>query len=221
MQVEVLWRGEGLLAASKESGIPVIPDRTGSCTDLKALLEEQTGTRLWVVHRIDRETSGLVLFATDAAAHRTACGLFESREVRKEYLALAEGADIPGDGVVDMPLRVFGSGRTAVDRGRGRDAVTSFEVIARGESFCLLSVRPLTGRRHQIRAHLFAIGHPVAGDPLYGDRGSRGRFGRLMLHAHALTLPWSGAAIRIVAPPPDRFVSACGAEFEQTLCRLE
>lgn len=195
----MLWTAGGLAALSKPEGVPVIPDRRGSAS-LRDMAAELLGGRIWIVHRIDRETSGLVLVALDAGAHRRACGLFEGRLVRKDYIALLRGSPDPAEGVVDLPLRVFGSGRCGVDPG-GKPSSTSYSVLEERSGFSLALVMPLTGRQHQIRVHMYAAGHPVAGDPRYGREGPGGGFGRMMLHAWRLHLP----DVLLECPPPDSF----------------
>jgi 23S rRNA-/tRNA-specific pseudouridylate synthase len=177
----------------------VIPDRRGSAS-LRDIAAELLGGRVWTVHRIDRETSGLVLVALDAESHRRACGLFEARLVRKDYIALLRGTPEPAEGDVELPLRVFGSGRTGVDPG-GKPSSTRYSVLEERAGFSLALVIPLTGRQHQIRAHMFAAGHPVAGDTRYGREGLEGGFKRMMLHAWRLHLPGE----LLECPPPDSF----------------
>lgn len=167
-------------------------------------LNRRLGRRVWVVHRIDREASGLVLFALDAPTHRRLSGLFEGRAVEKTYAALVLG-DVAADGVVDGPLREFGSGRMGV-HARGKASVTHYRVLRRDGGATLLEVRPVTGRRHQIRVHLYSIGHPVLGDAVYGDARPVGGAARLMLHAWRLALEHpAGGVLRLEAPVPGEF----------------
>ncbi|HVE12873.1 MAG TPA: RluA family pseudouridine synthase [Elusimicrobiota bacterium] len=203
----VLHEDARLLAVDKPPGQTVIPGR-GEAPGA-SLIEglRAGGGNFLVVHRIDRETSGVVLFAKDARSHRELCALFEGRSVEKEYRALARGRP-PREGLVELPLREFGSGRTA-PHPAGKPCATRFEVLEELSGACLLRVRPLTGRRHQIRAHLCAIGHPILGDPLYGPRREETDPARTMLHAAALRFALPGEApLEISAPLPGDF-EAC------------
>jgi len=170
------------------------------------MLSAQRGEKLFIVHRIDRETSGVIVFARNAETHRQLNQQFETRSVEKMYLALVHGVIRDDRGEIDKPLRQFGSGRVAVDDQRGKASVTEFRVLERFEAFTLLDVRPHTGRRHQIRVHLYSIGHPIVGDPLYGDKNLQSSYPRLMLHAHRLSLHLpSGQRLTLEAPIPESF----------------
>jgi tRNA pseudouridine32 synthase / 23S rRNA pseudouridine746 synthase len=195
-----------LVAFDKPSGVPSIPGRGdppgASLLEIASALE---GRKLFVVHRLDRGTSGVLLFARDAAAHRRLNALFESRAVRKTYLAWVLGELASEEGVVEVPLRSFGSGREGVAEG-GKPSLTHWKVLRRAPGKTLLEVRPETGRRHQIRVHLFSLGHPVLGDDLYGAPRPVGAAPRLMLHALHLSFPWDAPTpLLISAPPPPDF----------------
>jgi len=195
-----------LLAADKPAGLASVPERADPAACLRARLEAQVGARLLAVHRLDKPVSGVVVLARTAAAHRELSRQFERRLARKTYLALVLGVLPADEGGSDAPLREFGSGRTAVDPA-GRACRTRWRVLRRWREATLLEVTPHTGRRHQIRAHLYAAGHPVAGDLLYGERELQQRWPRLMLHAARLELahPATGAPLRLQAPPPADF----------------
>jgi RluA family pseudouridine synthase len=170
------------------------------------MLSAQRAQKLYVVHRIDRETSGVIVFARNAEAHRQLNRQFETRSVEKVYLALVHGVIADDQGEIDEPLRQFGSGRVAVDPERGKESLTEFRILHRLPAFTLVEARPHTGRRHQIRVHLYSIGHAVVGDPLYGDRTIQRSYHRLMLHAHRLSLRLpSSKGLTIEAPIPESF----------------
>lgn len=205
----VVFEDERLVAAAKPSGQPTIPGRGAIGEALNRELERRRGRRLYVVHRLDREASGVVVFAKDAQTHRRLCALFERRAVEKVYLAAVAGA-WSGSGETDAPLKEFGSGRVAPAPG-GKAARTRWRVERTWADASLLRVTPETGRKHQIRAHLCALGHPVLGDVLYGPAPRPvGGAPRLMLHALSLAFE-AGRRYALAAPPPPDFAAVLDA----------
>jgi RluA family pseudouridine synthase len=194
-----------LLAFDKPCGVSSIPARgEPPGASLLELASAREGGKLFVVHRLDKDTSGVILFARTAAAHRRLSGLFEDRQTEKTYLAWVQGI-LRDAGAVDVRLREFGSGRVAPDPA-GKACVTRWRAVRGNGDRTLLEVRPETGRRHQIRAHLHSIGHPVLGDRLYGNPRPVGGAPRLMLHAASLAFPWDGPEpVRVSAPVPADF----------------
>jgi RluA family pseudouridine synthase len=206
--LRIIHEDAGLVVVDKPAGQATAPGGgIGAGESLQEQVAEHLGTRAFLVHRLDRETSGLIVFAKTAESHRLLSQQFERREVSKRYLALVSGHVEGGIGSIDEPLREFGSGRVGVDPA-GREAVTGWELRERLPDADLLEVRPLTGRRHQIRVHLYAIGHPVLGDTRYGDARPVGGAPRLMLHASELNFP-DGPAPR--AEPPLDFAEVLEA----------
>ena len=206
MSAEIVFQDERLLAACKPAGQPSVPGRGDAGEPLNKELERRLGARLWVVHRLDREASGLIVFAKDADTHRRLCAEFEGRRAKKAYLAAVAGV-LEGEGTIDRPLKEFGSGRTAPAEG-GKPSVTRWRVARPLKGATLLRVEPETGRRHQIRAHLASIGHPILGDPLYGPPPRPvGGAPRLLLHALELSLS-EGRDYRLRAEPPPDFDAA-------------
>ena len=202
----IIYEDSRILAVSKPAGQLVIVGRGDQREPLNRELERRSGAKVFVVHRLDQEASGLVLFAKDAASHRSLCLQFEERKVSKTYLALVEGA-VAAEGLVDKPLREFGSGRMGVDVA-GKPSLTRYRIKERFEGATLLEVEPVTGRRHQIRVHLWAIGHPILGDTVYGKNRPVGGAARLMLHAlEAQFLDFESRSLRLCAPPPDDFAA--------------
>ncbi|MEZ4404090.1 MAG: RluA family pseudouridine synthase [Kofleriaceae bacterium] len=213
MPVPVLFEDAALLAVDKPAGVPVIPGRVADGPPaLRQRLEAARGHALWVVHRIDQDTSGVVVFAKTAAAHRALSMAFEHRAVRKRYLAYAFG-DLPGARTIELPLHEARRGKARparVDEPGAKAARTEVTALARwrlgADVVTRVEARPVTGRHHQIRVHLRALEAPLVGDPLYGKRTLRGAFAaapplRLALHAAQLDLPDRPT---IVAPePPD------------------
>lgn len=200
----VLYETDDYLAVDKPEGVVSINEagRGG----LPELLKDVFPGKLYPVHRLDRGASGVIVFAKNAAAHRHLNGEFDRREVQKTYLALVDGAVASNHGQINAPIREFGSGRMGVDPKRGKPSSTEWKIAKRLDGATLLRVSPSTGRRHQIRVHLYHIGHPILGDLRYGDRARQELFPRLMLHALTLefALP-SGERVTVEAPPPPSF----------------
>jgi RluA family pseudouridine synthase len=197
----VLHEDNHLIAVSKPSGQLVIPGRGPSGQTLREEVEECVRGKVFVVHRLDQGASGVVLFAKDPGTHRQLCLDFENHRIEKIYLVLVRGR-LERDGRVDQPLREFGSGRVGVDS-RGKPSVTEFKVREKFEAATLLEVRPQSGRRHQIRVHLYSLNHPVMGDTRYGAPRPVGGISRLMLHAFRVKTEGGGD---FKADPPEDFL---------------
>jgi 23S rRNA pseudouridine1911/1915/1917 synthase len=172
----VLYEDEEILAVRKPANLPVHPSGRYYRNTLLLLLLEKRGesldkTDLRIVHRLDRETSGLILFGKSKEAAASLSMQFESREVRKKYLAIVHGRPQRERFLIDAPIGRSESSpiRKAMSvRGDGRPARTSVRVLRRGPEHALLAAQPHTGRLHQIRVHLNSIGHPIVGDKVYG-----------------------------------------------------
>jgi len=226
---EILFEDEHLILANKPPGLLSIPDRFApEKPNLLALLNRQYG-KVWTVHRIDRETSGLICFARNEEAHRNLSLQFEQRAVEKTYLALLDGPAVPEEGTIDRPLAESQSqpGKMVVAK-KGKAAITRYKVAERFRQFTLVEARIETGRTHQIRAHFESIGHPLAVDRLYGRREAfylsevkqkgfhlsreeeeRPLLSRLPLHAWKLALdhPHTGERLVFEAPLPKDFAA--------------
>jgi len=208
MPARVLYESDELLAVAKPEGVVSISEAgAGGLPELLSREGIYAG-RLYPVHRLDRGASGVIVYAKTPGMHRYLNGEFDRRAVRKTYLALVHGIVPANRGVVKKPLREFGSGRMGVDEARGKPSLTEFKVERRLRGFTLLRVRPLTGRRHQIRVHLYSLGHPIVGDRRYGERAAQERYPRLMLHALEVefALP-TGERLKIAAPAPGSFTA--------------
>jgi 23S rRNA pseudouridine1911/1915/1917 synthase len=217
----IAYEDDRLLVVDKPPGIVVHPapgHRTG--TLVQALAGRVAGgddpERPGVVHRLDRDTSGLLVLARDETTHAALKAALARRDLVREYLALVEGRPPARSGTIDAPLGRDRRVRTrrSSDTDEGRPAVTHFEVVRALPEDTLLRVRLETGRTHQIRAHLLAIGHPVAGDPEYGAAGRHG-LQRQFLHAARLAFahPATGAPVDIrSALPPDLAAALARAE---------
>ncbi len=204
----LLFRDEAVAAFDKPVGLTTIPGRRPGEPCLRDLAEAALGTRVFIVHRLDRETSGLVLFALSAAAHRALCGAFEHREVDKRYLAWVAPAPAAAEGRLEQRLAPARRGfmRLARPGEAGPVAITAWRRLAPLAEGALLEVRPETGRTHQIRLQLAEAGCPIVGEPHYhGPGGLPARAApRLFLHAFRLALrhPVTGAPLTLEAPPP-------------------
>lgn len=223
----VLYQDSCLLAVNKPAGLPTLVDGYHPDAPYLTALLMQRFAPLWVVHRLDRETSGVILFALSAMAHRNLNTQFEQRRTLKTYHALVDGSPDWEERSVDLALRPDGDRRhrTVVDSRRGRPAQTDLRVLRRFACRALVEAVPRTGRTHQIRAHLAAVGAPILGDRLYGDTGSVGGSGsagsvlieRTALHAVAIEVahPEDGRSLRFTAPYPTDFERALEAAARQ------
>jgi len=208
--IEILYQDEAVIAVNKPAGVVVHAGAGAHSGTLVNRLVHHFGSlskvggelRPGIVHRLDRGTSGVLLVARTDAAHRDLAGQFSSRNVEKTYLALVEGRLSADSGRVTKPIARDPLRRTRMTAklGYGREAITEFRVLGRYQGFTYLEVRIGTGRTHQIRAHMASLGHPVAGDRLYGARARD----RIFLHAWriAFTSPATGERVQVESPLP-------------------
>lgn len=198
----VLYEDDEVVAIDKPAGMPSAPTREGAVGTALEVLSAQLEARdgrprpLWLVHRLDTVTSGVLLFAATRAAAAALSAAFQGQTVEKRYLALVDGVPGLDQGVIDQPLHRR-AGRALVHPA-GKPSRSDWRVVRREASRAVVEVRPQSGRMHQIRVHLQWLGHPIVGDRQYG--GSRAP--RLMLHAAAVRFPHRGAVLEISAPPP-------------------
>lgn len=179
-----------LLVFDKPSGLLCVAGKPAEHADCLEARVQARYPEARIVHRIDRATSGLLVMARNAKAHRHLGLQFERRHIRKSYIARVMGEVTGESGDIDLPLATDWENRPrqCVDHVRGRDAQTHWQVIAREASATRLRLTPRTGRSHQLRVHMLAIGHPILGDHFYATEPARSAAPRLQLHAENLTL---------------------------------
>jgi 23S rRNA pseudouridine1911/1915/1917 synthase len=212
-EFDVVYEDDDLLVVDKPAGLVTHPAPGHRGTTLaEALAGRAAGgadpERAGIVHRLDRDTSGLLVVARTETAYAELQRMLRAREITREYLALVSGHPDAESGTIDAPIGRDRARRTLMSTrtDRARDAVTHFEVLERLPRTTLLNVRLETGRTHQIRAHLAAIGHPVCGDTAYGGAKCGARLGleRQFLHARKLMFrhPMTGANMACESKPP-------------------
>ena len=220
----VIFEDEHILALNKPSGLSSQGGRgqVNTLDEMLAAFAKASGNRPRLVHRLDRDTSGVILTARTKPAASFLGKAMMGRRVRKTYLAIVPGLPEPREGIIETPLRRDEQGREAYmrvcepDHPDAEAAVTRYRTLAIADGAALLELRPQTGRMHQLRVHLASIGRPIAGDPRYGGALRLANEGvpRLMLHAAALEFPHpAGGTKRIEAPMPDdmrRIAAAAG-----------
>ena len=165
----IIEETDDFVAIDKPSGLLSIPDREGDEVSLKKLLKEKYG-EIFTVHRIDRDTSGVIVFAKNENAHQHLSQSFEERNVQKFYLGIVRGTLPEKKKTIDAPLAPHGTRKNMmIVHKRGKPSVTDYEVLEEYGKFSFLQFRIHTGRTHQIRAHMQLVGYPLLCDPLYGD----------------------------------------------------
>ena len=217
--MDILYADTNVLVVNKPSGLATVPGSWDEeSTSLVKALEGEYG-RLWVVHRLDKVTSGLVILALNPQAHRQLSMQFEHHETHKLYHAVVAGVPAWEEHTARHPLRinVGHSHRTTVDNDKGKPSETAFQVIERFNGYALISATPATGRTHQVRVHFAALGCPILGDATYGRsprdlavREIAHTLGRQALHARALGFfhPKTGAWLEFQSEPPADFSAA-------------
>lgn len=196
----VIYRDDSLVAVNKPAGLLVIPSPKGESDTLgtrvndmlRAELGGSNDSMAWPCHRIDRETSGIMLYARGKAMQQLVMQLFQERQVHKTYLAIVNGIPGKAQGLINLPIE-------------GQESLTEYAVIGKGNDFAVVMVKPVTGRTNQIRIHFARMGHPLIGDAKFGIRKEFKRsFKRTALHAWRLELPHpiGGKLLRIEAAVP-------------------
>ena len=207
----MVYADASLLVLNKPSGLLAVPGRGADKQDCLSSRVQRLYPEALIVHRLDMATSGLMLMARGIAMQRALSSLFERREVHKRYLAVVEGylslAPTPdGWGLIDLPIVVDWPRRPLriIDSVLGKPSQTRWRALAfdAATNSTRVELEPLTGRSHQLRVHLQALGHPILGDALYAPEAAQAKAPRLLLHACALGFvhPVSGEALRFESP---------------------
>ncbi len=224
----ILFEDDDIIIVNKPPFFLTVPDRYSPEKDnLYAWLNKKYG-KVFIVHRLDKETSGIIVFAKNEAAHRDLSRQFEARTVKKIYLTLLDGVVHHDDGEIDKPILLHKNGHRMVVSRNGKNSVTAYQVIDRFKNFSLVEAQIKTGRMHQIRIHFESIGYPLAVDSIYGRRDGfllseikkkKYRIGkeqeekplmsRVILHAFKLTIvhPTSKEEINFEAELPRDFAA--------------
>lgn len=204
--LNVLHVDDDILVLDKQSGLLTVPGKDPSLWDCVEHRARQTWPTAGIVHRLDKDTSGVLVLALNKRAHGRIGSQFEHRQTTKFYVARVAGRMEADSGLVDLPLATDWENkpRQRVDYERGRPSQTEWTVMEREDNATRVSLLPLTGRTHQLRVHMREIGHVILGDAFYGDPGSFAAADRLQLHAAELgfTHPTTGDFTTFVAPTP-------------------
>jgi len=238
MPLDILYEDDTMIVINKPPGVVVHPAKGHwHGTLINAVLHhcqrpDAAGgpSHAKVVHRLDRDTSGVLLFAKNPGTHPAIASQFERRQAHKSYLAIAEGSFKSAEGTIDLPLgpHLFHRFKVTVRADVGRESITDYRVLERFDGYSFLALSPRTGRGHQIRVHLAAAGHPVLCDRVYGARvalyradlagdvlapGGEPLISRQALHAHKLSIrhPVSGERLEFTAPLPQDMTTALAA----------
>ena len=217
----ILFEDEDMIVVNKPAGLLSIPDRFGKDASVKSMLQEKFGA-IFTVHRLDQQTSGLIIFAKNAEAHKVLSELFEGRTIIKKYFGLVNGRPQPEgiieENMMEHPIR---KGYMMIPA-KGKDSKTSYEVVKYFKQYAWVNFQIHTGRTHQIRVHAKHIGHTIVSDDLYGDgeklklssikkknfklakveEEERPLMGRQALHAASVQFEYKGKELHLEAPLP-------------------
>ncbi len=203
--LSILYQDRSILVADKPAGLLSVPGKLEGREDCLETRLRRAYPGSLLVHRLDCDTSGVIIFARNKAAQGFLGQEFEQRRAKKTYMARVFGNLQPDTGRVDLPIGVDWPNRPRqmVDPVNGRSAVTDWAVVQRDSGETRVELSPLTGRSHQLRVHMLGLGHPILGDPIYAD-GAAADFPRMMLHARTLALhhPDSKEWVTFTSPCP-------------------
>ena len=204
-EITVLHEDSDLLIVDKPEGLLSVPGKGEGLEDCLLARLERAFPTVRLVHRLDRDTSGVMVFALTAHAQKHLGQQFEARKVKKTYVARLAGLLEPQEGEIDLPLIVDWPNRPRqmVCRDTGKPALTGWKVLKSSDAETRVRLFPHTGRSHQLRVHMLALGHPILGDELYAP-DTAGNFPRMMLHAEELRVnhPENGRGMKFRAKPP-------------------
>jgi tRNA pseudouridine32 synthase/23S rRNA pseudouridine746 synthase len=203
--VSLLHRDADLLVFDKPSGLLSVPGRHPALWDSLLTRVQKEFPQALIVHRLDKDTSGVVLMSLNRKAHALVAAQFEARTTRKSYIAEVWGRVEDEEGTVDLPLAIDPDNkpRHRVDTDHGKPAQTRWQVVGYGENTTRLRLFPLTGRTHQLRVHMKALGHVILGDEFYADGEALSAANRLLLHAEQLSFRHpDGSDVVFTAPVP-------------------
>lgn len=221
MHPEIIFENDQFIAVNKPSGLLSIPDRMGQEVSLKDILKAALG-EIYTVHRLDKDTSGVIVFAKTEESHKILSGLFESRAMDKIYVGLVYGNMLNEQGSIDAPIMEHpGKTTKMMTHAKGKNSLTDYTVLESFRSYSWVQFQIHTGRTHQIRVHMQHIGHAIVCDPIYGDAKpvflsalkrnfklakiadeERPILSRLALHSQRLTFQWNDETIHLEAEPP-------------------
>jgi len=206
--LDILYQDDAMLVLNKPSGLLSVPGRGADRQDSMASRVQAEYPEAMIVHRLDMETSGVLVMARNRSVHRALSLLFQERQVRKRYVAIVDGRMERPLGEINLPLITDWPNRPRqiVDHDRGKPSRTFYRVLQRNieAHTTRLELEPETGRSHQLRVHLQSIGHAILGDPLYASASAREKADRLMLHAVSLSLthPVTMEPVRFLSETP-------------------
>ena len=231
MKIERLYEDDNLIIVNKPAAVLSIADRFNTnLPSIRGLLQNELGQSLFVVHRIDRETSGVIAFAKNETTHRYMSMLFEKHEIGKFYAGLVLGKPQPESGRIDLPImeHPFVKGKMIIAKKGGKESITDYRVVESWSRYSLMQWQIHTGRTHQIRVHMASIGTPIVCDEVYGDGKpfllsaikrnyksskheleERPLLNRLALHAYRLNFVDENAKEIIAEAPLPKDISAC------------
>lgn len=203
--VSLIHRDADFLVFDKPSGLLSVPGRHPALYDSLLTRVQKEFPRALIIHRLDKDTSGVVLMSLNRKAHAFVAAQFEARTTRKSYVAVVQGRMESAEGMIDLPLAIDPDNkpRHRVDNEHGKPAQTRWQVIGYGENSTRLRLFPLTGRTHQLRVHMKALGHVILGDEFYADGEALSAANRLLLHAEMLGFRHpDGSDVTFTAPVP-------------------
>jgi len=221
MHPDIIFENSDFVAVNKPSGLLSIPDRAGNEISLKDMLKERYGN-IFTVHRLDRDTSGIIIFAKNEAAHKELSRLFESREMEKFYVGLVNGQMINEAGSIDAAIMEHpGKTTKMITHVKGKPSLTDYQVLESFRLYTWVQFQIHTGRTHQIRVHMQHIGHSIVCDNIYGDpkpillssikrnfklakaaEEEKPILSRLALHSFKLNFSMNGESYELEAPVP-------------------